>query len=119
MTMKKAGDRYHHIGKVDYSHLKYIMICGCGFPNAEHNFEPAVEQFKLLFPNNHTVITIPESPMFNAEEAKTVTVPRLQLVKEAGREYAKHGKISEKLLTEIQTPMIPHEIYAKIANGEQ
>lgn len=119
MTMKKAGDRYHHIGKVDYSHLKYIMICGCGFPNAEHNFEPAVEQFKLLFPNNNTVITIPESPMFNAEEAKTVTVPRLQLVKEAGREYAKHGKISEKLLTEIQTPMIPHEIYAKIANSEQ
>jgi hypothetical protein len=93
------------------------MICGCGFPNSKHNFEPAVAQFKLCFPNNHTIITVPESPMFNAPEAAVVTVPRLELVKQAGREYAQNGEISAELLAQVCSPMIPEDEYAKIVNG--
>ena len=59
---------------------------------------------------------IPESPMFNAPEAAPVTVPRLELVKEAGKQYAEDLRVSEKLLEEIGTPMIPEEQYAKIVN---
>lgn len=93
------------------------MICGCGFPNAKRNFEPAIEQFKLCFPNNHTIIAVPESPMFSATEANPVTSPRLELIKKAGREYAEMGKINPELLDEICSPMIPEEVYAKICNG--
>ena len=64
------------------------MICGCGFPNSKRNFEPAIQQFELMFPLNHTILTVPESPMFNALEAIAVTAPRLEKVKEAGRQYA-------------------------------
>ena len=119
MNMKKVGDRYEHIGQADFSHLKYLMICGCGFPNSKQNFEPAVAQFKLMFRDNHTVITVPESPMFNAPEAVEVTVPRLSLVKEAGRQYAKNGMIEAALMEQITSPMIPEEIYAQIVNGGQ
>ena len=42
MAMQKVGERYEHVGQADFSHLKYVMICGCGFPNSKHNFEPAV-----------------------------------------------------------------------------
>ncbi len=118
MTMAKVNGRYLHVGQRDYSHLKYLMICGCGFPNSKNNFEPAVRQFELLFPNNHTILTVPESPMFNASEADEVTVPRLELVKQAGRQYAKTEKIDETLLAEICSPMIPEDVYAKIANGD-
>ena len=118
MAMKKAGDRYEHVAQADFSRLKYVMICGCGFPNAKRNFEPAVEQFKLSFPNNHTIITVPESPMFNAPEAAVVTVPRLELIKQAGAEYAKTGEIPVALMSEISSPMIPEDVYAKICNGE-
>ena len=118
MAMKKQGDRYVHVGQADFSHLRYMMICGCGFPNSKQNFEPAVMQFKLMFPNNHTIITVPESPMFNAPEATEVTVPRLELVKKAGKQYAETGEINEKLLAEICSPMIPEDVYASICNGE-
>ena len=118
MAMKKQGDRYVHVGQADFSHLKYMMICGCGFPNGKQNFEPAVMQFKLMFPNNHTIITVPESPMFNAPEAAEVTVPRLELLKQAGKQYAEIGKIDEKLLVEICSLMIPEDVYAAICNGE-
>ncbi len=117
MAMRKVGDRYEHVGQADFSHLKYVMICGCGFPNSKHNFEPAVTQFTRCFPNNHTIITVPESPMFNAPEAAVVTVPRLEIVRKAGRQYSESGTIPEELIKEITSTMIPEEQYAKIVNG--
>ena len=117
MAMQKVGDRYEHVGQADFSHLHYVMICGCGFPNSKHNFEPAVAQFRLCFPNDHTIITVPESPMFNAPEAQIVTVPRLEKLKEAGRQFAKDFVISEELTAEITSPMIPEDQYTQIVNG--
>lgn len=117
MAMRKAGDRYEHVGQADFSHLKYLMICGCGFPNSRHNFEPAVGQFKNCFPCNHTIITIPESPMFNVPEAAIVTEPRLELVRQAGRRYAETGGIDQALMDQITSPMIPEEQYAAIVNA--
>ncbi len=117
LAMRRAGDRYEHPGQADFSHLRYLMICGCGFPNSQHNFEPAVMQFRLCFPCAHTIITVPESPMFNAPEAAAVTVPRLELVRQAGRQYAETGAIDAALLAEIGAPMIPEEQYAAIVNG--
>ena len=116
MAMRKVGERSVHVGQADYSHLKYLMICGCGFPNSRHNFEPAAAQFRLCFPGNHTVITVPESPMFNAPEAVSVTEPRLALVRQAGKEYAETGAIGKELLEVICSPMIPEETYAAIVN---
>ncbi len=116
MEMREVDGSYRHVGQTDLSHLKYVMICGCGFPNSRNNFEPAVSQFIKLFPGDNTIITIPESPMFNAPEAAPVTVPRLELVKEAGKQYAEDLRVSEKLLEEIGTPMIPEEQYARIVN---
>lgn len=117
MAMAEVNGRYVHVGQRDYSHLRYMMICGCGFPNSRRNFEPAVRQFELLFPQNHTIMTVPEGPMFSAPEAAAVTVPRLELVKRAGRQYAETGGIDTALLTEIGSPMIPEETYARIVNG--
>ena len=117
MAMQKVGDRYEHVGQADFSHLRYLMICGCGFPNSRQNFEPAVAQFKLLFPQGHTILTVPESPLFNAQGASVVTEPRLQLVRQAGRQYAEKGEIEAALLAEITSPMIPEEQYAAIVNS--
>lgn len=118
MTMKKQSERYVHVGQADFSHMRYMMICGSGFPNSKHNFEPAVVQFKLMFPSNHTIITVPESPMFNAPEAAEVTMPRLSLVRQAGKQYAETKEINDDLLAEICSPMIPEDMYAAICNGE-
>ncbi len=117
MAMRKVGDRYEHVEQAGFSHLKYLMICGCGFPNSKHNFEPAALQFKFCFPCNHTIITVPESPMFNAPEADVVTKPRLELMKQAGEQYAKTGTIDSSLMQQICSPMIPEEQYAAIVNG--
>ncbi|MGN0647848.1 MAG: flavodoxin family protein [Oscillospiraceae bacterium] len=117
MAMQKVGDRYEHIAQADFSHLRYVMICGCGFPNSKNNFEGMVKQFELMFPNHHTIITVPESPMFNAPEAAEVTKPFLEVVRQAGREYTNDGNISDDTMRKLNTPMIPEEVYAQIVNG--
>ena len=117
MAMRKVGDRYEHVEQADFSRLRYLMICGCGFPNSRHNFEPAVAQFRLCFPGRHPVLTVPESPMFSAPEAAVVTQPRLALVRRAGEQFARKREIAPELLEEIGSPMIPEEQYAAIVNG--
>ena len=117
MAMRKVGDRYEHVAQADVSRQRYLMICGCGFPNSRQNFEPAVMQFKLCFPCDHTILTVPESPMFSAPEAAVVTEPRLEQIQQAGRQYAETGEIDAALLAEITSPMIPEEQYAAIVNG--
>ena len=38
--------------------------------------------------------------MFNAPEAKSVTEPRLDLIKQAGRQFAENGEITEDIAKE-------------------
>ncbi len=47
MAMAEVNGSYVHVGQRDYSHLRYLMICGCGFPNSRRNFEPAIRQFRI------------------------------------------------------------------------
>ena len=125
-VMEKCGMTFDHFSEKELTYLgalrdltyyairrKYITLRD----NSRHNFEPAVGQFKLCFPGDHTIITVPESPMFNAPEAAVVTVRRLTLIKQAGRQYAEKGEIEASLLAEITSPMIPEDQYAAIVNS--
>lgn len=51
------------------------------------------------------------------QEAAAVTGPRLELVKQAGRQYGQTGVIDAALLARIGSPMIPETVYAGIVNG--
>lgn len=120
MTMEKVGDRYMHKRQKDYSMLKYVMICGCGFPNSKMNFEPMIMQFKLLFGDaSSTIITVPESPLFNVAGASLVTTPFLKKLKKAGRQYAQTGAIEPDTMEQLEKPMLPPDFYMKICNNNQ
>ncbi len=118
MAMRREGERYEHAAQADFSRLRYLMISGCGFPDGSHNFEPMILEFKYMFPNRHTIVTVPESPLFNVPELANVTAPRLALVKKAGEQYVREEKIDAALLAEIGSPMIPEDTYTRMANGE-
>ena len=96
LAMLKDGDHYCHPTTHDFSKTRFVMICGCGFPDAKHNFEAITLQFHRMFPNNALTVTVPESPMFNAQEAAPVTGPFLEIVRAAGREYASTDMLSPR-----------------------
>jgi hypothetical protein len=117
MAMQKVGDRYEHTGPVDFSRIHTVVISGCGFPSATNNYEPLRREFELMIPHDLFMLTVPEAPMFNAPEAAVVTAPFLELVREAGRQYAESFNVSVKLMEKLAVPMIPEEMYTVIANG--
>lgn len=117
MDMRKVGERYEHVEQADFSHLRYVMLCGCGFPNAKGNFEGVLQQWRLMFGSDALAITVPEAPMFNAPEAAGVTGPFLELVRQAGREYAQSGFVTPETMGKLSVPIIPDEVYASIVNG--
>ena len=108
--------RYGHRYQYELQNTKYLMICGCGYPNAKQNFEGMIRQFELKYPENRTVLTVPESPMFNIPQADPFTKEKLHQLREAGAEYARNGALCEQTLKKVTAPMIPEEIYAQFAN---
>lgn len=118
MKMIKKDGENEHISQTNFSHLKYVMISGCGFTNSKTNFEAMVKEFEQMFPNNHTIITVSERPMFNEKVAESVTIPFLDKDRKTGIEYEINFKISNETLEILKMPMIPEKIYAKICNGE-
>lgn len=116
--VRDENGKYGHRMQYDVSNIRYMMICGCGFPNSKHNFEGVVRQFGLKFPDS-TIITVPESPMFNIPQAAPFVSPRRAQLKDAGAEFARTGAIGPETMRTICSPMIPEEIYAQFANGER
>ena len=108
---EKFGEQYDHLDRMDFTRLRYLMICGLGFPVISHNAEPAIEQFKLAFPEDHTILMVPESLLFHSPELEAVTRPRLELIRQAGAQYGATGSIESTLTEAILSPMIPEEKY--------
>lgn len=102
--------------KSDTLHITRAFLDGM---NDVHQFEAITLQFHRMFPNNALTVTVPESPMFNAQEAAPVTGPFPEIVRAAGREYASTDMLSPDTLAKLSSPMIPEELYARICSGRQ
>lgn len=119
MSMKETNGIVVHDTLIDFSKKKYIVICGCGFPNWQGNFEPVKIQAKNLFGNNLITICVPETPMLNQPTAKPLTEPLLEKFTFAGETYDKKLTLSKELIDQLEYPMIPNEIYIQIVNSQQ
>ena len=67
--------------------------------------------------DNSDTMHITRAFLDGMKEAAAVTVPRVELIKQAGRQYAEKSEIEASLLSEITSPMIPEDQYAAIVNS--
>ena len=95
MKMIEVDGHTQHVPLVDFSKLHSVVICGCGFPNYEHNFEAVDRQCDLCF-GNLTKIFVPETPLLNVPEAQIVAKPKAEAFEKAGEVYAKNFSLSEE-----------------------
>lgn len=116
MTMKEENGIVRHDSLVDLSAKHYVVITGCGFPNWSGNFDALKLQCGNLFGNNLTMVCIPETPMLNVPAAEPLTKPLLEKFTKAGEEYIAYLKLSEETVAQLETPMLPNEVYIHIVN---
>ena len=105
-----------HEPLVDFSRIHTLVICGCGFPNWEGNFDGLKQMCKVCF-GDPDMVCVPETPLMNVPEAAVVAEPLLKRFEEAGAEYARALTLSKETVAALETPMIPKEEYIRNVNG--
>ena len=118
MKMVREPDgTVQHEGLVDFSRIHTLVICGCGFPHWEGNFD----SLKLLCKNcfgEPDMVCVPETPLLNVPQAAIVADPLLEKFQRAGEEYAAALRLSPETVAALETPMIPAEEYIRNVNGQ-
>ncbi len=115
MVQEKDG-RVRHEPLADFSKKHTLVICGCGFPDWEGNFDSLRLQCRQCF-GDLQMVCVPEAPMLNVPQAAPVADPLLDSFEAAGEEYARSLVLSPETITRLETPMIPKEEYIRIVNG--
>ena len=117
MDMRQEEDgRVRHEALADFSKLHTVVLCGCGFPDWDGNFDGLKMQCRQCF-GNLTMVCVPETPMLNVPAAAPLADPLLARFEEAGAEYAASMVLSPETVAGLETPMIPKEMYISIVNG--
>ena len=105
-----------HEALMDFSRLHTLVICGCGFPDWDGNFDGLKMMCKTCF-GNPDMVCVPETPLMNVPEAAVVADPLLKRFEEAGAEYANRRTLSPETVAALEQPMIPKEEYIRNVNG--
>ena len=117
MKMTEESDgTVRHEALADFSKIRTLVICGCGFPDWNGNFEALRIQCRNCF-RAPDMVCVPEAPLLNVPEAAPAADPLLARFERAGEEYAASGTLSAGTVAELERPMIPKETYLRIVNG--
>ncbi len=118
MRMEETdGGVVRHEALADFSKIHTVVICGCGFPDWDGNFDALRIQCRNCF-GDPAVVCVPEAPMLNVPEASPLASALLARFEEAGREYAATLSLKGETVRSLETPMIPKEYYIRIVNGQ-
>ena len=117
MKMVRQPDgSVRHEALVDFSRVHTVVICGCGFPHWEGNFDGLKHMCKTCF-GDPVMVCVPETPMLNVPAAAIVADPLLNRFEEAGAEYAANLRLSAETVAALETPMISADDYIRNVNG--
>ena len=105
-----------HEALADFSRIHTVVICGCGFPHWEGNFDSLRLQCKTCF-GHPDIVCVPEAPLLNVPAAAIVADPLLRRFEAAGAEYAERLTLSPETVAALETPMISMEDYIRNVNG--
>jgi len=103
--------RYNTAGK------KHVVISTCGFYSAEGNYDGVTALFDhRLGKGKFTSIYCGQGELFSVKEVSARTNAYLEVVKQAGEEYA-NGGISTETRAKLETLLFPKETFERMADA--
>ena len=117
MAMRQEADgTVRHEALADFSRTHTLVICGCGFPDWDGNFDGLRKMCEVCF-GGPDMVCVPETPLLNVPAAAVVADPLLAKFEAAGEEYAAKLTLSRETVAALEAPMIPKEEYIRQVNG--
>lgn len=106
-----------HPPRHDLSHQRYVLISTCGFFNVEGNYDGLLKQFEIHYGDKLTSILCPEGELIKIHQLQGRITEYLSSVKQAGREYAKDFKISDKTNKSLSELLYPEDAFIQMADA--
>ena len=114
--VQEADGTVRHEALADFSKMHTLVICGCGVPDWDGNFDALRTMCDRCF-CGPDILCVPETPMLNIPAAAVVADPLLAKFEKAGEEYSGTLHLSPETIADLETPMIPKEMYIQNVNG--
>lgn len=115
MVQEEDGS-VRHEALIDFSKKRTLIICGCGFPDWEGNFDGLRMMCGVCF-GDPDMVCVPETPMLNVPGAAALAEKLLARFEKAGEEYDSARCLSAETVRDLEKPMIPKEEYIRCVNG--
>ena len=115
----RASGGEEHACRFDKYNRKQALICSCGFYSFENNIEALVKQFEIMREDNFSRILCSEGGLLRLNQGDAVVRVKkyLNIVRKAGKEFARDGKVSTETEKQIMMPMIDRDRYITIVNN--
>ena len=111
---KESGS---HPARYDMTHQRHVVISTCGFWTTKGNYDSVIPMFDHMYgAGNSEKIFCGQGELFRVPELKARTDEYLELVRDAGREFARGG-ISVQTQTALAEPLYPRDIFEKMADA--
>lgn len=115
--MSAESESGSHPQRYDLSHQRHIVISTCGFWTIDSNYDGVISMFDhFLGEGRYTKIFSGQGELFRVPELAAKTGAYLELVRQAGSEYASGG-VSVETLSELSTPLYTREVFEKMADA--
>ncbi len=114
--VQETDGTVRHEALTDFSRIHTLVICGCGFPDWDGNFDSLKEMCRVCF-RGPDMVCVPEAPLLNVPQAAPLADRLLARFEKAGEEYAASLSLSAGTVAELERPMIPKEAYIRQVNG--
>jgi len=109
--------RARHPQRHDKEKQKHVLISTCGFFTVNYNYDALIKHYEILFTDRFQKILCPQGELFNIPQLSDLTGKYLLNVKEAGKEYAENGYISENIQQKLSEPLVQADIFIEMANA--
>ncbi len=110
------GEHRIHPPRYDVSHLKFVLISTCGYHSREHNYDALIKQFDILYHGRLESIICPEGGILNVPQMQSAVEPYLAAAEKAGREHAQTGSFADTTREQLNSLIVPPEVYTELAN---
>ncbi len=107
-----------HPSRYDVSGKRYAVISTCGFYTPQGNYDALNAQFDHLYgKGGYTALYCGEGELFRVPELGRRTQEYLDIVRQAGREFAA-GEITPKTREQLKQQLLPREVFEELADAD-
>ena len=112
-----TGRFLHEMRYPELMKKKLVLVSACGYEETVDCYDAVINQFdKICGHDNYTRIFVPQGGMLAEKTFENKIARYIVKFVEAGKEFAKNGKLSQETEEKLQVPMLGHNTFAQAIN---